>query len=97
MSITRHPISVKYILILSGQTIKCVPIGNNKRYTAVCKLSNLANWAQTVVNEKEIIVLERSISVDERSNSSSPEQFTASALSECEKGGTDWSSLSSGH
>jgi hypothetical protein len=89
MSITRHPISVRYILILSGQTTKCVPIGNNKSYTAVCKLSNLANWALTVVIEKEVIVFDRSILVDEHSNSSPSEQFTASALSECEKGGTD--------
>jgi hypothetical protein len=39
-----------------------------------------------VVNGKEVIVLERSISVDEHSNSSPSEHCTASALSECEKG-----------
>jgi hypothetical protein len=77
--------------ILSGQTTKGVPIGNNKHYSAVLKLlvSNLANGSETVVNGKEVIMLDRSISVDEHSNSSPPEQFTASALLGREKGGAD--------
>jgi hypothetical protein len=74
-----------------------MPIRKNKRYTAVCKLSDLANWAQTMVNGKEVIALAKSISVDDHSNSSPSKQFTSSALLDCEKGGTGWPFLSSGH